>query len=318
MARNSALRKAGSPQRDPVGWSPENEFFEFETKESTRLNAPREDDPQYKNYKAKFVFQEGGRHCKATPRDKLRENFEMCAGIAHDYLGDAFERKPRAELHVLSEYYTKLIAVQTATQNFELDERLQTGIDTLLPKVHKILQRAFEKEKRRTTKKEKVEIEAETKTAEVLAAERLAKMVEDERVARNKAEVLATEVLVEKKAEETQTEEPPKKKGKKAEKEKAGETKAGEAKANSDTHTDTSSSTDAPTASTSVMPPAPPLAPDTSALPPAAPTMTDSTSEMPPAPPLAPGTGASSSGSSTAPKVPKAPPPQQARVNPKS
>jgi cobalamin biosynthesis Mg chelatase CobN len=240
MARNSALRKAGSPQRDPVGWSPENEFFEFETKESTRLNAPREDDPQYKNYKAKFVFQEGGRHCKATPRDKLRENFEMCAGIAHDYLGDAFERKPRAELHVLSEYYTKLIAVQTATQNFELDERLQTGIDTLLPKVHKILQRAFEKEKRRTTKKEKVEIEAETKTAEVLAAERLAKMVEDERVARNKAEVLAAEVLAEKKAEETQTEakEPTKKKAKKAKKEPEKKVETTETK-QTDTHTDT-------------------------------------------------------------------------------
>ena len=52
------------------------------------------------------------------------------------------------------------------------------------------------------------------------------------------------------------------------------------------------SGADAPTASASVMPPAPPLAPDTGALPPTAPTMTDSTSEMPPAPPLAPDTDA--------------------------
>ena len=198
MARNSALRKPGSPKRGPVGWSPENEFFEFETKESTRLNAPREDDPQYKNYKAKFVFQEGGRHCKATPRDKLRIN-KWLANMIKKNLAEI--RKEPEEQVQREEPPNEPEEVQTEEPPNEPDKKAET--------------------------------------AEVLATERRAEIVEDERVARNKAEVLAAEVLAEKrpkrprqrqmslrkkakkaekKAEEAQTEEPPKKKRKKAEK----------------------------------------------------------------------------------------------------
>ncbi len=64
--------------------------------------------------------------------------------------------------------------MQDATQNFELPEWLQTGIDELLPKVHPVLKRWVQEKTGTETKKETVEIEAETKTAEVLAAEVLA------------------------------------------------------------------------------------------------------------------------------------------------
>ncbi len=57
----SALRKEGRAERGPVSWDDENECFE-------EGGLP---------YKAKFEFQEGGRYCKASPRERARINTEL-------------------------------------------------------------------------------------------------------------------------------------------------------------------------------------------------------------------------------------------------
>ena len=72
MARNSALRKEGRAERDPVSWDHENEFFDpvvWEDLEDDENERFEEAGPPKK---AKFEFQEGGRH--DSPRDRVRTN----------------------------------------------------------------------------------------------------------------------------------------------------------------------------------------------------------------------------------------------------